>query len=121
VRWLAGNGADTALAGVRKTEAKAVCALTPSRTALWDKSQAGFSSRPEQQAGIGECREGQWLRHLAPAQHPQRARSKREQQQHACDHGRGLGHCHQGDVIQGEVVCIIIYSQVYSSGNNATS
>jgi hypothetical protein len=29
VRWLAGNGADTALAGLRRVEAKAVCALTP--------------------------------------------------------------------------------------------
>jgi len=29
VRWLAGNGADTALDGLRRVEAKAVCALTP--------------------------------------------------------------------------------------------
>ena len=29
VRWLAGNGADTALEGARRAEAKAVCALTP--------------------------------------------------------------------------------------------
>jgi hypothetical protein len=29
VRWLAGNRADTALDGLRKAEAKAVCALTP--------------------------------------------------------------------------------------------
>ena len=29
VRWLAGNGADTALEGLRRVEAKAVCALTP--------------------------------------------------------------------------------------------
>ena len=28
MRWLAGNGTDTALAGLRRTEAKAVCALT---------------------------------------------------------------------------------------------
>src|SRR5438477_1860403 len=36
VRWLAGNGADTALADGRRTEAKAVCALTlhPPATAL---------------------------------------------------------------------------------------
>ena len=29
MRWLAGNGADTALAGLWRVEAKAVCALTP--------------------------------------------------------------------------------------------
>jgi len=29
VRWLAGNGADTALEGLRRVEAKAVCALPP--------------------------------------------------------------------------------------------
>ena len=29
MRWLAGNGADTALDGLRRVEAKAVCALTP--------------------------------------------------------------------------------------------
>jgi hypothetical protein len=29
VRWLVGNGADTALEGRRRAEAKAVCALTP--------------------------------------------------------------------------------------------
>jgi len=29
VRWLVGNGADTALDGLGRTEAKAVCALTP--------------------------------------------------------------------------------------------
>jgi hypothetical protein len=29
VRWLAGNGADTALAGPQRPEAKAMCALTP--------------------------------------------------------------------------------------------
>ena len=29
MRWLAGNGADTALDGLRRIEAKAVCALTP--------------------------------------------------------------------------------------------
>jgi hypothetical protein len=33
VRWLAGNGADTALEGLRRVEAKAVCALNPSPTA----------------------------------------------------------------------------------------
>jgi hypothetical protein len=34
VRWLAGNGADTALDGVRRVAAKAVCALTPPPTGL---------------------------------------------------------------------------------------
>ncbi len=29
MRWLAGNGADTALDGLRRVQAKAVCALTP--------------------------------------------------------------------------------------------
>ena len=29
LRWPAGNGADTALEGLRRVEAKAVCALAP--------------------------------------------------------------------------------------------
>jgi hypothetical protein len=34
VRWLAGDGADTALEGLPWVEAKAVCALTPPPTAV---------------------------------------------------------------------------------------
>jgi hypothetical protein len=40
VRWLAGNGADTALAGLRRVEAKAVCALTPHPSSFPEKRPA---------------------------------------------------------------------------------
>ena len=54
MRWLAGNGADTAIAERMTVNAKAVCALTPhpSPTALQDAGAA--LNEPLELAELGE-------------------------------------------------------------------